>query len=645
MKRILFLTTCFQLLLFTQTLFSQSVTSVCSVLKPINDFTSDQNPSLKKLKKMMGNTSNDEVIDYAIYLHDFLVPKNIKYYDDFERASTGESYPNQKSIEANQMTIAKEYILPMASTGNVRVIAFLCNKGYLKKTQALEYITQNKNNSSAMKFMAWQLNLEITGVVSNLYTEDIMLDDYFSDFKKVDLLRIRGLINAKITEIDQINKDFNFSEYDYKNNKVKESVLKKLPSKIDDPNFCLSFTAAPDGFSGMLKIYPESFYDKPIRYDAIKFLQKLRASIDLILMEENSESLAQILFDYKNGRMQNKWDFNFTNPADQFFKDDEKWNSTIFKLLSSALPCDSSNLKRKSYYLNCAAQSGASDAYFNLACLFQTLYYQTNFTKYNDSCIYYLEKLIPINYPAAYMLKGIKIFNGEGYLQNKEEGIKLIQKAKSLGSSSATNLLETLPQKWLASSFEGFYFKNYVEIKYPWDFKVQCSNKCGKYTYPKSIIFGRKYDNNSGLPQITKADFFLDDLGNPTINISENDFRSTFTIAELGFKYFKHVMCSKTCQLEHEHKNDKNWNAMKAQRVQFDEEIVKCSSCTKTLKRKDMLSVNDCPCIDNSGSTIYLDFNQSGDIFGDTSPKVCSAKCQIDFCKIQCGKKGYTSKY
>ena len=93
---------------------------------------------------MMGNTSNDEVIDYAIYLHDFLVPKNIKYYDDFERASTGESYPNQKSIEANQMTIAKEYILPMASTGNVRVIAFLCNKGYLKKTQALEYITSTR---------------------------------------------------------------------------------------------------------------------------------------------------------------------------------------------------------------------------------------------------------------------------------------------------------------------------------------------------------------------------------------------------------------------------------------------------------------------------------------------------------------------
>jgi hypothetical protein len=45
-------------------------------------------------------------------------------------------------------------------------------------------------------------------------------------------------------------------------------------------------------------------------------------------------------------------------------------------------------------------------------------------------------------------LKGIKVFNGEGYIQNKEEGVKLILKAKSLDGYSAKELLETLPQQY-----------------------------------------------------------------------------------------------------------------------------------------------------------------------------------------------------
>jgi K+-sensing histidine kinase KdpD len=89
-------------MLFTPKVFSQTgVTSTCEALKQTSDFTADQEPSVKKLKKMVGKASNDEVLDYAIYLHDLLLPKNIKYYDDFQRASTGESYPNQKAIEEN----------------------------------------------------------------------------------------------------------------------------------------------------------------------------------------------------------------------------------------------------------------------------------------------------------------------------------------------------------------------------------------------------------------------------------------------------------------------------------------------------------------------------------------------------------------
>lgn len=644
-------------MLYTPKVFSQTgATSTCELLKQISDFTADQEPSVKKLKKMVGKASNDEVLDYAIYLHDFLVPKNIKYYDDFQRASTGESYPNQKAIEEKQMAVVKEYILPMASEGNLKAISFLSGKGYWRSSQALNFISKSTSNNSAVKFATYQLNFkssdgsELKVKYTNKYilSKDSLLKSYFTAFNKSDLIRLRDTIDNKINEINKIKKDFNVSTYDYNNSvDARNSALKKMPTAIDDKTFCLSFTFSSITGSGMLSIVPMAFDGSTIPYDAVDFLKILRGSIDLILVEENPKSLAQLLFDYKRGEMQNQWTFDYMNPQDQYFAKDKIYGSAIFKLLSAVIPYDTteSSLKQKSYYLNRAAQLGATDAYFNLACLYQVLYYNTNNKKYNDSCIFYIEKLIPSNNTGALTLKGIKIFNGEGYIQNKEEGVKLILKAKSLGGGSATKLLETLPQKLFSSIYEGYYFKQYVKINYPWDFKVLCSNGCGKYTYPKKIIFGRIYDDNDNFPQIKRAEFFIDDLGNPTINISENDFKNTFAIAHMGNTDWKHVMCSGTCQLAHENKNNKNWDAIKNKRDQIDNEEIKCVACSKVMKRKDMLSISECPCYTETGSSINLSFTQSYDIYGDSEPKACSSECQINYCKTKCAEKGYTSKY
>lgn len=629
-------------ILFTTKVLSQTVvTSTCEALKQTSDFTADQEPSIKKLKKMVVNASKEQVLEYAIYLH------------DFQRASTGENYSNQKVIEEKQIAVAKEYILPMASEGNLKAIAFLSGKGYLSSSKAYSFISKSSSNNSAVKFATYQLNfknsdgsdLKVRYINKYILAKDSLLKSYFKDFNKSDLIRLRDKIDIKINEIDKIKLDFNVSTYNYNNSvDTRNSALKKIPSAIDDKTFCLSFTFSSITGSGMLSIVPKAFDGSTIPYDASDFLKVLRGSIDIILVEENPKSLAQLLFDYERGEMQTKWTFDYMKPQEQYFAKDKVYGAPIFKLLSAVIPYDTteSSLKQKSYYLNRAVQLGATDAYSNLACLFQVLYYNTNNNKYNDSCIYYLEKLIPLN--MGLTLKGIKIFNGEGYIQNKEEGVKLILKAKSLGGASATKLLETFPQKLFSNISEGYNFKQSVKINYPWDFKVLCSNGCGKYTYPKKIIFGRIYEKNDQFStQIIRAEFFEDELGNPTINISENDFKNTFTIAYMGYSDWKHVMCSATCQMAHENKNNKNWNEMKNKRKQFDEEEIKCDACSKVMKRKDMLSISGCPCYTATGSSINISF--SNDLYGDYDPKVCSSNCQINFCKTKCSGKGYTIKY
>jgi hypothetical protein len=654
-KKNLFLTA-LVVISFVTASMAQSVTSTCAALKQTTDFTSDQEPSIKKLKKMIGKVANDEVLDYAIYLHDYIMPKNIKYYDDFQRAATGENYPNQKAIEEKQTSVVNDYILPIATEGNIRAIGFLSGRGYWRNSQALNFISKVPNKNSAVKFATYQLKFntadggELKVKYINKYTlsSDSLLKSYFTDFNKVDLLRVRDTIDKKILEIQKIKKDFNYSSYDYNNSTdIRASVKNKLPLNIDDPSFCLSFGIASISGSGMLSIVPKAFDGSVIFYDAADFLEVLRGSIDLILVDVNSQSLAQLLFDYDRGKMQGVWSFNYMKQEEQYFANDKRWGPSIFKLLSAVLPYDTttSTIKQKSYYLNRAAQLGVTDTYFNLACLYQVLYYNTNLDKYNDSCIFYLEKLIPSNNTGALTLKGIKVFNGEGYIQNKEEGVKLILKAKSLNGRSATALLETLPKKLFSNIYEGYYFKQAVTINYPWDFKVLCSNGCGKYTYPKKIIFGRIYEESDNSPQIIKAGYFDDELGNPILYFSDNDFKKTFTIAHMGYTDWKHVMCSGTCQLAHENKNNKNWDEIKNKRNQIDNEEIKCVACNKIMKRNDMLSISECPCYTETGSSINLSFTQSYDIYGDSEPKACSSECQINYCKTKCASKGYTSKY
>lgn len=113
----------------------------------------------------------------------------------------------------------------------------------------------------------------------------------------------------------------------------------------------------------------------------------------------------------------------------------------------------------------------------------------------------------------------------------------------------------------------------------------------------------------------------------------------------MGNTDWKHVMCSGTCQLAHENKNNKNWDAIKNKRDQIDNEEIKCVACSKVMKRKDMLSISECPCYTETGSSINLSFTQSYDIYGDSEPKACSSECQINYCKTKCAEKGYTSKY
>ncbi len=621
---------------FTQ----NNVTSPCNVLKQTSDFSSDSKPSLKKLKKMVGVVSNDEVLDYAIYLNDFLAPN-----PKFPRF-----YCNPK--------IVSDYILPNATIGNIKAISFLSGKRYWQNSEALTYISKNTLNNSASKFMKFQLlfllskDIEDARGYYNLnkyyFAQDSLLVSYFKDFNKEDLLRVKDLIDDKISQINKFKEGFDLSSYDYENIADKRnSTLEKMPIAIDDKSFCLSFTFASIKYNGMLSIVPKAFDGSTIQYDAEEFLKILRGSIDILLVNENPKSLAQILMDYKKGELQGQWKFDYMNPKNQYFSNDKVYGPVIFKLLSAILPYDTAKLvlKQKSYYLNRAAQFGATDAYFNLACLYQVIYYNTNTKKYNDSCIFYIEKLIPINNTGALTLKGIKVFNGEGYIQNKEQGVKLILKAQSLGGRSAKELIETLPQKLFSGVNEGYYFNQSVKIKDPWDFKVLCSNNCGKYTYPDKIIFSRIYDNNSNFPKIERAAFFEDGFGNPTINISEYDFKNTFTIAHMGNTDWKHDMCSATCQLAHENKNNKNWNQIKAKRNQIDNKETKCIACSKVMKRKDMLSVSECPCYTESGNSINLSYTQSYDIYGDSEPKACSSECQINFCKTKCSAKGYTFRY
>lgn len=625
--------------------------SVCQIMKQSIDFTSELEPNIKKLKKMIGKVSEDTILDYAIYLHDFLYKKSTVYPFIFNQYRLPEK-SDEKHIE-----IVRNYILPKAKQGNFKAICFLTGRYYWQSSEALNYISSETIKKPVYKYIKYlwgfqQNSNDLKYVNEYVLSLDSTLLSYFKDFNKIELINLRDTIDLKINYILKLQIDYS-KEFSSNN---EAAILKIIPEPIDLPYFCQSFGIDYASHNGLIRIAPVTFDGIEISFDAIEFLKLLRRSIDFILVNDYAKSLSQILFDYNDGV--NKYNVfpakkyresfkNYYLKDAQYFANDKKLGPLIFKQLSATIPFDTSfaSLGLKSDLLNRSAELGDKDAFFNIACLYQTTYYNTKNTKYSDSCIYYLEKLLPLNYPEAIALKGIKLFNGESYIKNKEEGVKLLIKAKDIGSPTAKILLETLPTKLFPNYVEGAFFQQEIKISDPWDFKVRCSNGCGKMTYPKEIIFGRIYDDNPGLPQIKKAKFFLDDTGNPIINITENDFRRTFVLAQLLNPYRKHVMCSETCQKEHEKKNNSNWDEVLNKRKAIDNEEIKCSACINVKKRKEMISITECPCYTESGNPINLSYTQSYDLYGDKEPKVCSSRCKIEFCKTKCAVKGYTSKY
>jgi hypothetical protein len=614
--------------------------------------------SYSQLEDLAKKSSDDEIIDNSIsYLNNLkqqIDEKEKEYQKQIQKSGFSLKWIKIEKLQKIQRDILLNFINPIAKKGNVKAILFLSSKNQfsssislfstqdefrLNTEKALDYLNVNKVIEPEILFLKFQFNYLKSGYFNETCLKNLnafieLLNDY-------ELARIRNDLSEKIDAIKTSNKELKFV-----------ISMGSISFNCDVKNIYIS--------NGLI-CNPKGTTDF--------FLKELRKIIDLILLDKNPESLVQVLkdvFPYRkfnavqnpdswikqlsdeSEKLNREFRIKYRNPKNQYFSKNKEYGSLIFKLLASLSYCDDVNsLEEKSYFLNRAAEFGDNEALLNLASLFQTYYHNTKNSKYNDSCIFYLEKAIKLNLPEAFALKGIKVFNGEGYIKNKDEGVKLLLKAKSLNSETALILLETFPKNHLDRLKEGYYFNESVKLTYPWDFKVKCSNNCGKYTYPKEIIYGRYYDEkgSENMPQIKYSDFFFDNTGNPKINISYNDFRKTFTIAYLGFEYWKHVMCSATCQLAHENKNNSNYNAIRNKRNQIDNEIIKCVSCSKSMKRQDMVTIPDCPCYNESGGSIGISFTQSYDLHGDSEPKACSSQCQINFCKTKCASKGYTSKY
>lgn len=650
---------CFTERINGQILPYQSETSTCEVLKPTKDYSHTKKPSRKNLDKMVSKNGKEEILNYAVYLHNYLVPINIKYYDEYQKQATGQNYPKEKKIKEEQRAIAQDIILPLALEGDVRAMAFLVRRGYWSSEQLMNVLPKTPRKNSAEKFAAYQLIFNIKDpntnglkvLFKNKYTlaQDSLLTSYFRDFDKVDLIRVREKIHGKILELEELNKNFNFISERHNYEEVKAAAAQKLPKSIDDPTFCLSFGIAAEQIINNLKlrIVPNSFDSEVLNYDAVDFLKVLRGSIDFILCKEYPRSLWNLLHASNQGEMESKLILDYSKPEDQFFAKDSLNASEIFRELSGSLPYDTTiaTIRKRSYYLNRAFDFGAKDAYYNLASYFQTLYYKTNKDCFNDSCIYYLEKVIPYNFSVALILKGFKIFNGEGYKQDKEEGVKLIKKAESMDPNGfAKTILESFPKKILAGATEDHNVSKKIKITYPWDFKVQCSNGCGKQTYPEKIIFNRTYKTDDIFPEIIKAQFFVDFAGNPYINFSEYDFRKTFGMGQIGDDKWTNVMCSEACTQAHYNKWNKNLNDKIEKQNAFENEEIKCVACSKVLKRKSMIRVKECPCEEN-GKAISINLTSLFDLDGEQAPRACSSECQINYCRTKCGAKGYRSKY
>ena len=660
-------------LLFKSNFLSGQVSSDFPILIGAKfNFSNETMPSEKELKAKVKIANGDEVLEYSFHLVKFLVREI-------------EKNPNEGAkYFKTSCKVVIDQIIPKAYDGDINSTLFFYSYkrftykfeayNYYKKSKEIDVIkntylndTQLKANTPLEKYYLFQSNIgnkrnsngsyeylfgngEKHCYNRNVNKYESELKDYFNNFSKERLIEIREIINKKLNELKKIK-----GTNDIFPGELKPSDISDINEKDFNVKFIISTNRDSQFASSDINV--QSVVGSTIGLQADNYLFLLRTTIDMMLMDENPVSLFQLLYSYVNKEF-SPFEFNkdYTKRKNQFFEED-LYGPSIYCLLSGIINNDwkENTLNKKTYYLNKSIEIGGKEAYYDLASLYWYYSIATSNNKYDDTCRYYIEKGIENNSADAFSFKGVRMFNGDGYVQNREKGLELIKKGYTLNGSFAKKLLKELPKLMYREHVsESYYWTDGIEINEPWvpffksnepwDFKVRCSN-CRTYCYPKEIIYGKTYDSEESMPNIKSTELYLDKLGNPILGASWNDLRRTLTIAMFGRKMWKHVMCSPLCQQEYENKNNASWNATKNKRIAFDNEIVKCESCNKTMKRKEMKSITDCPCSDSNGITNNISFTQSYDIYGDSEPKLCSDECTINFCKVKCSAKGYRSKY
>jgi hypothetical protein len=639
------------------------------------NFSNETIPSEKELKAKIKSATNDEIIEYSFHLVKFLVREI-------------EKNPNEGAkYFITSCKIVNEHIIPSALAGDINSLNFVDSfqrilyafdaYDYYKSSKEL-VIIRNYNlysiklipKNALEKYYLFQRRLSYSHELSNSYTEYLFsydekhtynrnvnkheqeLMEYFKTFNKERLIEIREIISTNYNKMKKMRVTDGQQSIPFFPCEINQSNI----NDIKENDFQCNFVVTKDR-DGHCNVFVKSLIGGEVQVSADDYLFILRSTIDMLLIDENPVSLFQLLYSYVNKEI-SPLEFNkdYTKSKNQFFEDD-LYGSIIYCLLSGIIINDwkVNTLNKKTYYLNKSIEVGGKVAYYNLANLYWYYSIASSNSKYDDTCRYYIDKGIENNVADAFTFKGVRLFNGDGYVQNKEKGMELIKKGYALDGLFAKKLLKELPKSiYREHVSESYYWKQGVEINQPWDiffksnepwdFKVRCSN-CSTYCYPKEIIFGKSYDSEESMPNIKSTELYIDYTGNSVLGANWNDFRRTLTIAMFGRKMWKHVMCSPLCQQEYENKNNANWNAVKNKRIAFDNEIIKCESCSKTMKRMDMKSITDCPCWDGNGNNINISFTQSYDIYGDSEPKLCSDDCVINFCKVKCGGKGYRSKY
>jgi hypothetical protein len=603
MRELLTIVLCSFSIIFCNAQTSTNTTDVCDYYKDIFEQSPVEGVNVKSLRKQAVNGITNEIANSAIALY-----SSLKSLND-------NSISPKKREEMIRETVS-EFIAPAAKTGHFNAIAVWSKDYNVPSYYTLELLSKSSDVNPVRKYMLFQMYVSANSHPSKDWRNDAMINDYLNQFATKDLLTLRDTLNARISLII-------------------ETKGEKGSDEIRTPGFCQSMAKG--------KVY--SYTGIEMGVEPVRYLKYLLNRINFKCKDIDPLALAQTLIALKRYELiEGKYDY--LSPEKQWFKSDATYAPIIYKLLSSLYDHNdpsAETISSKSYYLNAAARYDETDAYYNLACLFQHHYQTTENQSYNDSCLKYLEKAILRKNAGAYTLKAFKVFNGDGYKANKSEGVALMKTAMGLGDSTAIKLLKLYPETLFSGKREGYYYRESIKIREPWDLLLRCSNGCGKYTYPSKIYFGYRYEQR-GTPQIKGTLSKLDQYYNPVLSFTPDDFYKTTGIAYMGFEYWKSLMCSEACRKSHENLNNQNWESASKKRIAFDNEVIKCFSCQKSVKRGDMISISECSCLTSEGEAMNVGFGASLDIYGSTEPKVCSSQCFDNFCSQKCKEKKLIKK-